>query len=44
MPFVIKKVGASYQVVNSKTGRVHAKHTTKLKAQAQLRLLKSLGY
>lgn len=39
MPYVVKKNGRAYEVVNSETGEVHAKHTTKKKADAQVRLL-----
>jgi len=42
MPYVIKKVGSHYSVINRQSGRVHAKHTTKAKAEAQVRLLTSL--
>jgi len=40
MPYKILHEGNHYKVINSRTGRVYAKHTTKLKAQAQVRLLK----
>ena len=39
MPYEIRKNGRAYEVVNTDTGEVHAKHTTKTKAQAQVRLL-----
>jgi len=39
MPFKILKQGVHYKVINSLTGKVHAKHTTKAKAMAQMRLL-----
>jgi len=39
MPFVIKKEGTHYKVINKLTGKIHAKHTTKAKAMAQVRLL-----
>jgi hypothetical protein len=39
MPNAIKKVDGAFQVYNKKTGKIHAKHTTKEKAEAQLRLL-----
>ena len=39
MPYAIRKKGNAYQVVNTQTGKVHAKHTSKKKAQAQMRLL-----
>jgi hypothetical protein len=39
MPYEIRKNGRAYEVVNSDTGEVHAKHTTKAKAEAQVKLL-----
>jgi hypothetical protein len=45
MPYkVVKKPGTEtrFKVVNTKTGYVHAKGTTKKKAQAQLRLLERI--
>ncbi|MDE2101943.1 MAG: hypothetical protein KGL39_32150 [Patescibacteria group bacterium] len=39
MPYSIRRVGNAYEVVNTDTGEVHAKHTTKKKAEAQVRLL-----
>lgn len=41
MPYAIRKVGKKFQVVNTATGEVHAKGTTKKKAEAQIRLLGS---
>jgi len=41
MPYAIRKVGKKFQVVNTDTGEVHAKGTTKQKAEAQIRLLGS---
>lgn len=38
MPYEKKKVDG-YQVRNKDTGKVHAKHTTKAKAEAQIRLM-----
>lgn len=40
MPYRIEKVGSRYRVVNAATGRVHAKGTSKKKAEAQVRLMK----
>jgi hypothetical protein len=40
MPYSIRKRGNGYEVVNRDTGEVHAKHTTRAKAQAQVRLLR----
>lgn len=41
MPYAIRRVPQSpfYTVFNEKTKRVYAKHTTKEKAEAQVRLL-----
>ena len=40
MPYAIEKnKDDSYKVVNTATGRVHAKRTTLKKAEAQIRLL-----
>lgn len=39
MPYVIERHHGGFQVVNPLTGRVHAKHTTLAKAEAQVRLL-----
>lgn len=44
MPYEIKKVGKKFQVVNSNTGYIHSKGTTKKKAEAQVRLLHNLVY
>ena len=42
MPYTIEKYNGDYRVLNSQTGKVHAKHTTKAKAEAQVRLLHSI--
>lgn len=40
MPYEIRKLKrGQYEVLNSKTGKVHAKHTSLVKAKAQVRLL-----
>jgi hypothetical protein len=39
MPFEIVKKGKKFSVVNSNTGYIHSKGTTKKKAEAQVRLL-----
>lgn len=40
MPYQIKQVSQNkYSVSNKDTGKVHAHHTTKAKAEAQVRLL-----
>lgn len=41
MPYVIRRKGSKYQVVNTETGKVHST-TTKEKAEKQLRLLKGI--
>lgn len=43
MPYkILKNRGKkTYRVINSKTGKVHSKHTTKAKAKRQIRLLYS---
>lgn len=48
MPYSILKIDGSrsgtpcYQVINSQTGKVHAKCTTKANAEAQVRVLESI--
>lgn len=44
MPYQIRKSGSGFQVVNRLTEKVHAKHTTKEKAEAQLRLLEAIDH
>ena len=39
MPYAIRRRDGAYQVVNTATGEVHAHHTTRQKAEAQIRLL-----
>ena len=40
MPYEIKKKSdGSYEVKNKKTGHISAKHTSKTRAEAQVRLL-----
>lgn len=40
MPYEVRPADdGKFEVLNSKTGKVHAKHTTKEKADAQVRLL-----
>lgn len=39
MPYKIVKLKKGYKVVNRITGKVHAKHTSLLKAKAQIRLM-----
>jgi hypothetical protein len=43
MPYLIRLVSKNkYAVINKQTGKIHAKHTTKANAEAQVRLLESL--
>lgn len=44
MPYEIKRRGLHYEVVNRDTGKVHARHTTKAKAEAQVRLLRGVDH
>jgi hypothetical protein len=44
MPYLIKKVGRYFQVSNADTGKIYAKHTTKQKAEAQIRLLHAIEH
>jgi len=40
MPFIITKLSnGKYQVKNKETGKIHAKGTTKAKAQKQVKLM-----
>ena len=44
MPYLVRKVPQSpfYMVMNEKTKRIYAKHTTQSKAEAQVRLLHAM--
>jgi hypothetical protein len=43
MPYEMKQISPRrYSVINSKTGEIHSKSTTKAKAEAQIRLLDQL--
>ena len=44
MPYTIEKEGSCFKVINKKTGKVHAKCTTKAKAEAQLHLLQGVEH
>jgi hypothetical protein len=44
MPYKIEQEGSEYRVVNADTGKVHAKHTDKEKAEAQVRLLHAIEH
>lgn len=39
MPYKINRTVGGFEVVNTRTGLVHAKHTTRDKAERQVRLL-----
>ncbi len=41
MPYVVRRQGNRYQVVNTETGKVHST-TTKAKAEKQVRLLRGV--
>lgn len=45
MPYTIRKLPRKdlYRVINSQTGQVHSAATTKPKAEAQVRLLRSIA-
>ena len=42
MPYAAIDAGGYYVVINIENGRIMAKHTTKNKAEAQIRLLESI--
>lgn len=44
MPYAIRKVVGGYAVVNTRTGKRHSKHTSKAKAEAQVRLLRGVEH
>lgn len=44
MPYEVRKHGSGYEVINKDTGEVHARHTTKAKAEAQVRLLEGVDH
>ena len=46
MPYEIKRLPHSHLVkmINSNTGRVLAKHTTRKKAEAQIRVIESVAH
>ena len=44
MPYGIQKIEDKFRVVNLATGKVHAKHTTRAKAEAQVRLLEAVDH
>jgi hypothetical protein len=44
MPYSIVPEGGAYKVINTQTGKVHARHTSKGKAEAQVRFLQGLEH
>jgi hypothetical protein len=44
MPYSLKKIGKSWQVINTETGEIHSKGTTKAKAEAQIHLLQGVDH
>jgi len=44
MPYAIRKVAGGYRVVNTATGEVKAKRTTKARAERQVRLLHGIEH
>ena len=42
MPYAILPVKGGFKVVNTANGKVHAEHTTRAKAEAQVRLLRGI--
>ena len=44
MPYGILRANGDFKVVNTATGKVHAAHTTREKAEAQVRLLRGIEH
>ena len=44
MPYAILSAKGGFKVVNTATGKVHAAHTTREKAEAQVRLLRGVEH
>ena len=44
MPYQIARVAGGFSVKNLDTGKIHAKHTTFAKAEAQVRLLHAIEH
>ena len=42
MPYAILPADGGFKVVNTASGAVHAKHTSRAKAEAQVRLLRGV--
>ena len=44
MPYAVRKTPKGFQVVNTETGELKAKHSSRDKAQAQVRLLRGIEH
>lgn len=44
MPYSVIPSDGHFKVINTQSGKVHAKHTTKAKAEAQIRLLRGVEH
>ena len=45
MPYAIRPAGdGRFEVVNTATGKVHARHTSRVKAERQVRLLHAVEH
>jgi len=44
VPYKISRTIGGFRVVNTTTGKVHAEHTSRAKAQAQVRLLNAVEH
>ena len=44
MPYSVRKIDGTYQVVDRETGKVYSRHTTKEKAERQRRLLEGVRH
>lgn len=44
MPYALRKKGARYEVINTDTGEVKSRHTSKAKAEKQMKLLKGIEH
>ena len=44
MPYAIRRTRGGHKVVNTATGKVHAEHTSRAKAEAQVRLLNAVEH
>lgn len=44
MPYRIVRKGEHYEVRNAQTGELHARHTSREKAERQVRLLRAIDH